>query len=107
MKMKNLKRKIPPSKKVRSETLVLDDEETEIASGLRPIKRRSAAIQSDEDDAGSLNGNQNDGDIDVEGGDAVDDFRHDAVDDFNGQGLNSGFENNGVRLSFSSHDKLI
>jgi hypothetical protein len=77
----------PPAKRLRTETIVLDEEEAEIASGLRPILgTERAAPQLEEDDTGSQNGGDS-----GEGG---------AVEDLRGDGYGAGFEDNGVCLSF-------
>jgi hypothetical protein len=77
----------PPTKRVRSETMVLDDDEVEIASGLRPIRGTSQAA-----------GSQDGGDSGVGG-------ESDAVEDDGDDGHIAGFEDNGVCLSFIfSHD---
>lgn len=75
----------PPSKRRRTEPMVLDDEETEIASGLRPIPGTSRAVSRfEEDETQSQDGS--DSGVEKEG---------DAVD---GVGLDAGFQDNGVCL---------
>lgn len=68
----------PPTKRVRTEAMVLDCDEVDIASGLRPIQGTSRAAQ-DKDDSGA------EGD-----GERSNDF------DFSGDGRGTGFEDNGV-----------
>jgi hypothetical protein len=69
-----------PTKRHRTEGMALDDEETEIASGLEPI-------HMDQDETRSQ-----DGDVDEQSG----------GDDFGGDGHGTGFEDNGVRLNQST-----
>jgi hypothetical protein len=75
----------PVKKKQRTETMVLDDEEADLASALRPIRRtKQAESKFNDDETGSQDG----GDSGV------------AVDDFSGDGAE--FEENGVCLHFST-----
>jgi hypothetical protein len=77
----------PPSKRIRTETMVLDEEENEIASGLRPIHETSRVpSQLEQDKTRSQYGNSGSGSEDEGGG---------GVDDHNGDG-HTGFEDNGV-----------
>jgi hypothetical protein len=72
-----------PKKKIRTEAMVLDAEETEIASGLRPIQGTSrTASQFEQDETGSQGGGSG-ADVNGEGAGEVDD-------------LDNGFEDNGV-----------
>jgi hypothetical protein len=75
----------PPPKRIRTEAVVLDDEESEIASGLRPISRVGSQLDQDVDSAGA----------DGEGEGEESDQGEGAVDDYSGDGRN-GFEDNGV-----------
>lgn len=69
-----------PTKRNRKEGMALDDEETQIASGLKPISL-------DQDETRSQ-----DGDVDEQSG----------VDDFGGDGHGTGFEDNGVCSNHST-----
>lgn len=80
----------PPPKRIRTEAVVLDDEESEIASGLRPISQVGSQLDQDVDSAGA------DG-----GGEEESDEGEGLVDDYSGEGHN-GFEDNGVCF-FSFH----
>lgn len=83
-----------PPKKRRTEPMVLDEEEAEIASGLRPVHetRQDASqlqmnktISEDVDSAGA----ESEGNVEANGGVGG------AVDDYSGDG-GTGFENNGA-----------
>ena len=83
-----------PSKKICTEAMVLDDEEAEIASGLRPLREASRdasqlekdkTISEDVDSAGAESEGNAEGNGGVGG----------AVDDYSGEG-GTGFENNGA-----------
>jgi len=79
----------PLKKRVRTGVMVLDNDEANIASSLRPIQRKRPSISPFQE---GTDGNQNSGDSgkEKEGG---------TVDDYSGDGLGVVFENNGVRLS--------
>jgi hypothetical protein len=72
-----------PTKRNRTEGMALDDEETQIASGLEPI------VLLDQDETGSQ-----DGDVDESG-----EF---GGDGFNGDGHGTGFDDNGVCSNHST-----
>ena len=77
-----------PSKKQRTETMVLDEEEAEIASGLCPVhetSRGALQLEKDVDSAGAESEGNGEGDGGVGG----------AVDDYSGD-RGTGFENNGA-----------
>lgn len=79
----------PPHKKIRTENIVLDEEEAEIASGLRPVhETRRDAPQLEED----MTMGQ---DVDSAGSEGEGGGGGGAVDDYNGD-RSTGFENNGV-----------
>lgn len=74
-----------PTKRIRSETMVLDAEEAQIASNLQPIHTTSGTVQPlDEDEIGML-----DFEDEKEGG---------AVGDISGEHGAAVFEDNGVYL---------
>jgi len=78
----------PPSKRRRTETMVLDDEETKIASGLRPIPGISRAVSHFAEDETQSQ----------DGGDSGAEKEEGPVDDLCGDGLDAGFKDNGVCL---------
>jgi hypothetical protein len=83
----------PPTKRRRTEAMVLDDDETAIASGLRPIP-----TQFEEDETGSQDGDAGASDA---GGDAGVDSEQGGgalsnTDDLGDDGHGNGFEDNGV-----------
>jgi len=84
----------PPAKRVRKEHMVLDEDEAGIASGLRPMLGTSeAASRFEQDETERQDGDAgaqaevNGGGIKQGGG---------AVDDFSGDGNDTGFSDNGV-----------
>jgi hypothetical protein len=88
----------PPRKRIRTETMSLDADETEIASVLRPIQqvapqweqdktRRDSIEKGDSGAEGEGEGGGSEGGGSEQGGDAVDDFSGD---------VQNGFEDNGV-----------
>ena len=79
----------PSPKRRRTETMVLDEEEAEIASGFRPVhETRRDASQLEEDKTISH-------DVDSAGAEGEGGGVGGAVDDYSGDG-GSGFENNGA-----------
>ena len=79
----------PLKKRVRTGVMVLDNDEANIASSLRPIQRKSPSISLLQE---STDGSQNSGDSGKEKEEGT-------VDDYSGDRLGVVFENNGVRLS--------
>jgi hypothetical protein len=82
-----------PSKRRRIEAIGLDDEEAEIASGLRRVHDTDGALQLEQDKTGRQDGGSGDGEEDDEGSGKVGGTG--AVDDYSGD-TNTGFEDNGV-----------
>ena len=84
----------PPAKRTRTGTVVLDDEEAEIVSKLRPILHvgtSQAVSQLEERQTRSQ-----------DGGDSGAEIERD--DDVSGDEYGGGLEDNGVCHSFFSHD---
>lgn len=79
----------PPKKRVRTGIMILDEEEADIASGLRPIQKKRPSVSSLQED---MDGSQIGPDSGAENGEGT-------VDDHSGDGHGVLFENNGVRLS--------
>lgn len=90
----NLEEESPPPKRIRTETLVLDEDEAEIASGLRPLPETSRHATQLEKDKTTIEDAESAGaesESNVEGNGGV----GGAVDDYSGGG-GTGFENNGA-----------
>jgi hypothetical protein len=78
----------PPSKKTRTESLVLDDEEAKIASGLRESSRAASQLERYNRTQDGVSGmGEGDDEGSEQGGSAVDDYSGDGV---------TGFEDNEV-----------